>query len=162
MSWSPEFNLAAVVLVVLCGLLAIVGGGLATKAVFRLADRRDGVAPTAQTGEAAPAEDAVENGSNTSDEHSIAPGPKDGPLVQAGDVLRGGLWIGMLERLAVFAALVGGWREAITVVLAVKALGRYPELRNGETPAVAERFIIGTFVSVLWACGCAGLVAWLR
>ena len=59
-------------------------------------------------------------------------------------------------------ALVAGWPEGIAVVLAVKGLGRYPELRTAKNSAVSERFIIGTFVSVLWACGCAGLVAWLR
>ena len=64
--------------------------------------------------------------------------------------------------MAIFAGLVASWPEAIAIVLAVKGLGRYPELRSGEKSAVAERFIIGTFVSVLWACGCAGLVAWLR
>ena len=39
-------------------------------------------------------------------------------------------------------------------MLALKGLGRYPELRAAEAasaPAPAERFIIGTFVSVLWA-----------
>lgn len=81
---------------------------------------------------------------------------------QAATILRGGAWIGALERLAIFAGLVASWPEAIAIVLAVKGLGRSPELRSGEKSAVAERFIIGTFVSVLWACGCAGLVAWLR
>ena len=69
------------------------------------------------------------------------------------DVLHGGAWVGALERIAVVAALVAGWPEGIAVTLAVKGLGRYPELR---APAAAERFIIGTFASVLWACGCAG------
>ena len=35
--------------------------------------------------------------------------------------------------------------------------GRYPELRNQEDTGAAERFIIGTFTSVLWAVACAGL-----
>jgi hypothetical protein len=76
---------------------------------------------------------------------------------QAGAVLRGGAWIGALERLAVYAALVAGWGAGLAIVLAVKGLGRYPELRNGEDTGVAERFIIGTFTSVLWAAACAGL-----
>ena len=58
-------------------------------------------------------------------------------------------------------ALEPDFAEAIAIVLAVKGLGRYPELKNGNNSAVAERFIIGTFVSVLWACGCAGLTHWL-
>jgi hypothetical protein len=76
---------------------------------------------------------------------------------RAGSVLRGGAWIGALERLAVYVALVAGWAPGLAIVLAVKGLGRYPELRNQEDTGVAERFIIGTFTSVLWAVGCAGV-----
>jgi hypothetical protein len=80
-------------------------------------------------------------------------------------VLRGGTWIGALERLAIFAALVAGWPEGLAVVLALKGLGRYPELRaaeDGVRTGAAERFIIGTFTSVLWACGCAAVVVLVR
>ncbi len=76
---------------------------------------------------------------------------------RAGEVLRGGAWIGALERLAVFVTLIAGWGPGLAIVLAVKGLGRYPELRNQEDSGAAERFIIGTFTSVLWAAGCAGL-----
>ena len=78
-------------------------------------------------------------------------------LRQAGAVLRGGAWIGALERLAVYVTLVAGWAPGLAIVLAVKGLGRYPELRNQEDTGAAERFIIGTFTSVLWAVACAGL-----
>jgi len=84
----------------------------------------------------------------------------DGPdtLEQAGQLLRGGAWIGALERAGVLASLVADWPEGLAVVLALKGLGRYPELRNAGTGAVAERFIIGTFASVLWAAACAACV----
>ena len=78
-------------------------------------------------------------------------------LEGAGELLRGGAWIGALERGAVVATLVAGWPEGMAVVLALKGLGRYPELRNAGTGAVAERFIIGTFTSVLWAAACAAV-----
>jgi len=78
-------------------------------------------------------------------------------VTRAGSVLRGGAWIGALERLAVFATLVAGWGPGLAIVLAVKGLGRYPELRNDDDTGVAERFIIGTFTSVLWAAACAGV-----
>lgn len=71
-------------------------------------------------------------------------------------VLRGGLVIGVLERLAVTVAILGGQPVAIAYVVAVKALGRYAELK--ETPAASERFIIGTLASMLWAAGVATLV----
>jgi hypothetical protein len=83
----------------------------------------------------------------------------EGSVRHAGEVLRGGAWIGALERAAVFVTLLAGWPEGAAVTLALKGLGRYPELRT-ETPGAAERFIIGTFTSVLWAVACAG-VAWL-
>ena len=72
-------------------------------------------------------------------------------------MLRGGAWIGALERLAVFAGLAAGWPEGLAVALALKGLGRYPELRDRDAArGAAERFIIGTFTSVLWAAACAG------
>jgi hypothetical protein len=71
-------------------------------------------------------------------------------------VLRGGLVIGVLERLAVTVAILGGQPVAIAYVVAVKALGRYAELK--ETPAASERFIIGTLASLLWAAGVATIV----
>jgi hypothetical protein len=55
---------------------------------------------------------------------------------------------------------VAGLPEGLAVVLAVKALGRYPELRidaarSTDKSGVGERFIIGTMVSLLWAAGAA-------
>ncbi|MBA2574759.1 MAG: hypothetical protein M3423_00555 [Actinomycetota bacterium] len=74
----------------------------------------------------------------------------------AGQLLRGGAWIGCLERAAAFATVVAGWPEGLALIIAVKGLGRYSELRHVDTGA-AERFIIGTLVSMLSACACAGL-----
>ena len=69
-------------------------------------------------------------------------------------VLRGGTWIGILERLLITGGVLVGSPEIIAVVIAVKGLGRYPELRETEPElrgGVAERFIIGTLTSFLWA-----------
>jgi hypothetical protein len=85
----------------------------------------------------------------------------EGSMRQAGDVLRGGAWIGGLERTAVFASVVAGWPAGLAIILALKGLGRYAELRS-ETPGAAERFIIGTFTSVLWAIACAGVALLAR
>lgn len=70
-----------------------------------------------------------------------------------GSVLRGGLVIGVLERLAVAGAILASEPVAIAYVVAIKGLGRYAELK--ETPAAAERFIIGTLTSMLWAVAVA-------
>jgi hypothetical protein len=119
-------------LVVLAGLLASAGGGPVTALVFEAVDRRE---------------------------------IPDESLDRAAKILRGGTWIGLLERAAIFATLVAGWPEGLAVVLAVKGLGRYPELRaaeDGIRTGAAERFIIGTFSSVLWAAACAGIVLLVR
>jgi hypothetical protein len=108
-------------------LAAVVGGGPVTVAVLRLASHPIGAEGQDRRGEPVPSE----------------PG-----------VLRGGAWIGLLERAGVAATLLAGWPEGVAVVLAVKGLGRYPELRH---PGAAERFIIGTLASVLWAAAAAGV-----
>lgn len=86
--------------------------------------------------------------------------------------LHGGRTIGVLERTAVAAAILAGWPEGIAIVLAVKGLARYPELRAAEpvtssttptspaTPtatSASEQFIIGTFTSVVWAVAVCGV-----
>jgi len=119
------------VLLLLAGGLAVTGGGPLTTSVLALVDRGNTRAQSTQ---------------------------------KAGEVLRGGALIGALERTAVYGALVAGWPEGIAIVLAIKGLARYPELRSPDQPAavapqaVAERFIIGTFTSVLWAVTCAGFL----
>jgi hypothetical protein len=108
---------------------AVVGGGPLTELVLRLADRAD---------------------------HTDRPDRR--PPASDAELLRGGAWIGALERAGITAAILLGSAEGVAIVLAVKGLGRYPELRapTGQA-AVAERFIVGTFTSVLWACACAGV-----
>ena len=80
-----------------------------------------------------------------------APAPGGGG--SATRILRGGAIIGVLERLAVCLAILTGQPVAIAYVVAIKGLGRFAELK--ETPVAAERFIIGTLASMLWAAGVA-------
>ncbi|BDH57416.1 hypothetical protein [Tsukamurella sp. PLM1] len=68
--------------------------------------------------------------------------------------LRGGLAIGVLERAAIAVCVLANFSAGLAVIVAAKGLARYPELRH---PGAAEQFIIGTFVSVLWAAACAGV-----
>jgi hypothetical protein len=119
------------ILLLVSGSLAVAGGGPLTTSVLALVDRGNTRSQSTQ---------------------------------QAGEVLRGGALIGALERGAIFASVVSGWPEGVAIVLAIKGLARYPELRSPDQPAsvtpqaVAERFIIGTFTSVLWSITCAGLL----
>jgi hypothetical protein len=116
--------------VVLAGLVAVVGGGPVTTRVFAAVDAAAG-----------------------------PEGSAPHPIESAGEVLRGGAWIGGLERAAVFASLAVGMPEGVAIVLALKGLGRYAELQTQAGKGAAERFIIGTFTSVLWAAACAGVLA---
>lgn len=74
-------------------------------------------------------------------------------------VLRGGLTIGILERIAVVLCIAFDQPVAIAYVVAVKGLGRYPELK--DTPAASERFIIGTLASLIWAAVIGVLARWV-
>lgn len=85
-------------------------------------------------------------------ETGAAAPPVPGPGTR---ILRGGAIIGVLERLAVCLAILAGQPVAIAYVVAIKGLGRFAELK--ETPVAAERFIIGTLTSMLWAAGIAAL-----
>jgi hypothetical protein len=82
--------------------------------------------------------------------------------IETPGLLRGGMWIGVLERVAVTGAILAGTPEAVAIVIAIKGLGRYPELRHdaGDMAGrAAERFIVGTLASFIWAAlwGFAGL-----
>lgn len=63
-------------------------------------------------------------------------------------LMRGGTVIGYLERVAAVAAIAVGFPEAVAAVIAVKGIGRFPELAESEA---RERFIVGTVASLLWA-----------
>jgi len=88
---------------------------------------------------------------------SVTEGSHGGILVNESsrhEVLRGGTTIGLFERFATTAAIMAGFPEAVAVVVAIKGVGRFTELDASEA---RERFIIGTLVSLVWACACAAL-----
>ncbi|TWS28200.1 hypothetical protein FK530_14050 [Tsukamurella conjunctivitidis] len=107
------------------------------------------------TGEDEPATDSAAEESAPDD--SDGPGP-DGEAGEGKELpaspLRGGLSIGVLERAAIAVCVLANFGGGLAVIVAAKGLARYPELRH---PGAAEQFIIGTFVSVLWAVACAGV-----
>lgn len=144
----------------LFGLLAAgLLGWPVTSGVLRLAraveDARPQVDDTDPAADQVLDQDTEPPESVTSNSNQAAPRqgssqPGQGPGTPLpGSVLRGGLMIGILERLAVGAAVLSAQPVAIAYVVAVKGLGRYAELK--ETPAASERFIIGTLASMLWA-----------
>lgn len=72
----------------------------------------------------------------------------EGDPENARTLMRGGTVIGYLERIATVIAIAVGFPEAVAAVIAVKGIGRFPELAESEA---RERFIIGTVASLLWA-----------
>jgi hypothetical protein len=74
-------------------------------------------------------------------------------------ILRGGAWLGVLERLAITGSILAGYPYGIAIVVAIKGLGRYAELR--DQPVASERFVVGTLASLIWsvATGLLGLLA---
>jgi hypothetical protein len=150
-----------VVLVVLVWLVALVasvlGGGVVTQWVLRAAARSGG--PTARP---APGPGRrPRRGGGSGDPSAVPvpppPPPTTGPIgTEAVKALRGGTWIGILERFAITGCLLAGQPGGIALVVAVKGLGRYPELR--EHPVASERFVIGTLASMCWAAT-VGVVA---
>jgi len=164
--------------VLVVGALAVsVGlGWVAAAGVLRLADRggrrspgtpRQPVAAGGPGPAAGPANDHPRDyrkgrvnpgGEGEANARALGDGP-DSDRARA--KLRGGTWIGVLERLAITGTLLAGEPGGVAVVVAVKGLGRYPELRAGDDPAVSERFVIGTLASLVWAAGVGVLGRWL-
>lgn len=140
--------------------LAVVGGGPAALLALKLATHNS--VPQGEHGGI-----LVENGGTPVAPVSVPGSPSaadaGAPVAPAvpgtsafvHEVLRGGLMIGILERLAVAGAILAGFPEAIAVVVAIKGVGRFTELATAEA---RERFIIGTLASLIWACACAALV----
>lgn len=134
-----------------------------TALVFRLARTIDDRAGSAAVDAAASSagDSGAEDPAADSTTDAVS-APTDGQAAAAGAdivssarILRGGAIIGILERLAVCLAILAGQPVAIAYVVAIKGLGRFAELK--ETPVAAERFIIGTLTSMLWAAGIAAL-----
>ncbi|ALE05305.1 hypothetical protein AL755_07195 [Arthrobacter sp. ERGS1:01] len=151
----------SVLWIILTVLVATVGGWPVTAGILRFAASR-----TVQAAERLdradsatdPAADSTSDLVDTADPATVGPvaATSTTPANHAATgVLRGGLVIGLLERAAVVVAVLTNEPVAIAYVVAIKGLGRYPELK--DTPAASERFIIGTLASLLWAAVIAAL-----
>ncbi|WPF84020.1 hypothetical protein SANBI_001737 [Sanguibacter sp. 4.1] len=157
--------------------LSIVGGYYVTRGVLHLAARTgaaesaSGAGGGAASDPASPATSTAGPPTGTSapgaadptgsgQQAGAAPGPADpgptGPTAVA--ALRGGTWIGILERLAVTGLILVGYPGGIAILVAIKGLGRYPELK--DNPGASERFVVGTLASIVWAAGLGVLGLW--
>ncbi len=62
-----------------------------------------------------------------------------------------GRWIGILERLLVFAFIVAGEAAAAALVVAAKSILRFPEISGDEPALRAEYVLVGSLASWLVA-----------
>ena len=139
------------------------GGWPVTALVFRLARTIDARADAASAAAGTPTDPSADVTAEPVVASAAGPGtgppapaaPDPGGTASTERILRGGAIIGVLERLAVCLAILAGEPVAIAYVVAIKGLGRFAELK--ATPVAAERFIIGTLASLLWAAGIAVL-----
>jgi hypothetical protein len=145
------------VVIGLAGLvLAVIGGGPAAVLALNLATK-DSVATGSHGGILVGVDSTTPAPVSSPDSPATDAGPTAAPaaLTAVHEVLRGGLTIGVLERLAVAGTILAGFPEGLAVVVAIKGIGRFSELASSEA---RERFIIGTFASLIWACACVILV----
>lgn len=150
-------------------LLVVFGGDVAVRWVFHQAGGRDAtpaepspdrpvrLGPTEDAAAVAAGADLGESGPLS----GTPPGPVavlPPPIEAAAAQLRGGRVIGWLERLGVVVTLLSGFPAGIAAIVAVKGLARYPDLKGSD--GTAERFIIGTFTSLLLGAAGAGAAHW--
>lgn len=77
--------------------------------------------------------------------------------VETGGAEGAGRWIGILERLLIFLLVVGHEAGAAALVVAAKAILRFPEITGDEPHLSAEYVLIGSLAS--WLLGIAGGLA---
>src|SRR3954453_5242118 len=124
-------------------LLAVVGGWPVTAGILALAKSKsvravDAAESGTESSEAGPGEeppsdvmppsDDVPTSDVTEEQIPLDEVVEEAPERPVAGVLRGGLVIGFLERAAVAVAIFSGQPVAIAYVVAIKGLGRYPEL----------------------------------
>lgn len=143
---GADLVLTAVMVVLLASAAIVAAVGSALPAYDLIAGRVVAVIAAAVTGGPVVRTVLAVGGIPTRNDNYDDPAP-DPPL-------RGGRVIGLLERTGVAVSLLLGWPAGIAVILGIKGLARFPQLREHHA---SEQFILGTFASVLWACAAAGI-----
>ncbi|MDO5499546.1 MAG: hypothetical protein Q4F67_07690 [Propionibacteriaceae bacterium] len=144
---EPWWTLARWAIVGAWGLLAVLVGDPFVRWVFRVAGDSQQALPR---GEPTPELTAEAIGDDATEPVT--------DLEAAGALLRGGKAIGWLERVGTYATLLAGFPAGMAAIVAVKGLARYPDLKAAD--GTAERFILGTFTSLLIGAAGAGIAHW--
>ena len=115
-----------------------------------------GVSEAAQPGAADPgSEDAAKSAGD--EEAPLTPSSlpiiaaQDNPGDDKGPALRGGRWIGPLERLLIIVLAGADAQVAIAAVVAAKGVIRFPEISQDSSGEKAEEFLIGSVSSWILA-----------
>lgn len=111
---------------------------------------------------AMPAGDTQDDDAQAPQEPEVISGALPVLGVQAGEgtvtALRGGRWIGPLERLLIIVLAGAGAEIAIAAVVAAKGVIRFPEISQDATGEKAEEFLIGSVSSWILAALVAMLI----
>lgn len=157
--WSLAQWLIALVVVCISLVVSVWAGGRLTVLVLSRASRSPDAATTQRGG--------VDQGGagHGGAGHGGVPAllPQDSTDVDRADAaaeapLHGGRWIGRIERFAVTLAILFGFPAAIAIIVAIKGLGRYPEIR--KSASASEKFVIGTLTSLVVSAVVGALGHW--
>ena len=84
------------------------------------------------------------------------PSQESGRQDESGSSMRGGRWIGPLERILILLLASVEAPAAIAAIVAAKGVIRFPEISQDKAGQKAEEFLIGSFVS--WILAVLGAV----
>ena len=84
------------------------------------------------------------------------PSQESGKQDEAGTSMRGGRWIGPLERILILLLASVEAPAAIAAIVAAKGVIRFPEINQDKAGQKAEEFLVGSFAS--WILAVLGAV----
>ena len=103
---------------------------------------------------------AVARQSSQGDGEAVAagsrPSQESGNQDESGSLMRGGRWIGPLERILILLLASVEAPAAIAAIVAAKGVIRFPEISQDKAGQKAEEFLIGSFAS--WILAVLGAV----
>ena len=95
-------------------------------------------------------------GDGKTDAADCEPSQESGRQGESGDSMRGGRWIGPLERILILLLASVEAPAAVAAIVAAKGVIRFPEISKDEAGQKAEEFLIGSFAS--WILAVLGAV----
>lgn len=156
--WELSDWAIAIAIVVVAVVLSVWLGGVLTVTVLKRASRSPDSAKHPESGQAGgTSSDAPVVDDSGQNDAYIAAHAADGVAFET-QGLTGGRWIGKLERFAVTLSIIAGFPAAVAVIVAIKGLGRFPEIRRSSD--ASEKFVIGTLTSLLVSAVLGGLAVW--